>query len=237
MSVIDKIKKILKRNLTHRAGWRDLRSVEPVSRYFGCDRGTPVDRYYIEKFLQKNASAIKGSVLEVADSHYSKKFGTAVRAYEVLHVDASNPSATIVGDLSRPDTLPEGCVDCFICTQTFNFIYDFKAAIAGARRVLKPGGVLLATLAGVSQISRYDMDRWGDYWRFTTASAKRAFGEVFGDGAVEVESFGNVLAAVALLEGISAEELTRPELERADADYQVIITVKASRGPLTDERA
>lgn len=227
MSIFNKIKRLLKRNVTDKVDWRQLRSVEPVSRYFGCDRGTPADRYYIEKFLNANRSGIRGAVLEVAESHYSKKFGSGVTKYEVLFVDKTNPDATIVGDLSRPETLPEGVIDCFICTQTFNFIYDFKSAIAGAHRMLKPGGVLLATLAGVSQISRHDMDRWGDYWRFTTASAGRAFGEVFGEGAVETECYGNVLSSVALLEGISLEELTEKELDHKDPDYQVIISVRA----------
>ncbi len=231
MSILSKIKRLLKRNVTDKVDWRQLRSVEPVSRYFGCDRGAPADRYYIEKFLNANRSDIRGAVLEVAESCYSKKFGSGVTKYDVLFVDKTNPDATIIGDLSRPETLPEGVVDCFICTQTFNFIYDFKSAIAGAYRMLKPGGVLLATLAGVSQISRHDMDRWGDYWRFTTASAGRAFGEVFGAGAVETECYGNVLSAVALLEGISLEELTEKELDHKDPDYQVIISVRAVKRP------
>ncbi len=93
--------------------------------------------------------------------------------------------------------------------------------------MLKDGGVGLITVAGISQISRYDMDRWGDYWRFTDLSIKKAFEEVFGEGIVEVETYGNVLASTAFLQGISAEELTKDELFYKDNDYQMTITIKA----------
>jgi hypothetical protein len=135
----------------------------------------------------------------------------------------------MVGDLTDPASLPDGRIDCFICTQTFNFIYDFKSAIRGAFQLLRPGGVLLATLGGISQISRFDMDRWGDYWRFTTLSAEKAFSEVFGPEQVQVASEGNVLAATAFLQGIASEELTPEELDHPDDDYQLLITVVAQK--------
>jgi len=43
--------------------WGGLRQMEPVSRQFGYDRGTPVDRYYIERFLRLNSSAVFGRFL------------------------------------------------------------------------------------------------------------------------------------------------------------------------------
>ena len=148
----------------------------PVSSTFGCDRGTAIDRYYIEKFLSARSDLIRGRVLEVGDSTYSRRFGGGgVEAFEVLHASTGNAAATIVGDLTDPASLPASSIDCFICTQTFNFIFDVQKAVQGAHALLKPGGVLLATVAGISQISRYDMERWGDYWRFTTASIEKLF--------------------------------------------------------------
>ena len=78
-----------------------------------------------------------------------------------------NPSATIVADLTTAETIPDEIFNCIILTHTLQFIYDFRSALRHLQRVLMPGGVLLATLPGISQISRYDMDRWGEYWRFT----------------------------------------------------------------------
>lgn len=209
----------------------DLTRIRPISNTFGLDRGTPVDRYYINGFLKRNAHLIRGSVLEVAESHYSRCYGgDAVDCFEVLHATDENKRATIVGNLADIATLPENRVDCFICTQTFNFIFEVQKAVVGAHHLLKPGGVLLATVAGLCQISRYDMDRWGDYWRFTTASAQRLFEPVF-EGGVAIESFGNVLAATAMLQGAVVEDLPAPALlDENDADYQVLITVVARKG-------
>ena len=228
MSFLNALKHRYKR-LAHGTDWQNLRSVKPVSEQFGLDRGTPIDRYYIEKFLQSNAAHIKGNVLEIAENTYSKKFGTGVTAFEILHYNNENPQATIIGDLTDTATLPADKVDCFICTQTFQFIYNFKDAIRGARHLLKKDGVILATFAGISQISRYDMDRWGEYWRFTTLSAAKAFVEEFGIGKVQVDYYGNVLSAVAFLEGISAEELTPEELDYKDKNYELLITLVARK--------
>jgi SAM-dependent methyltransferase len=188
----------------------DLRRLKPISRVFGFDRGLCIDRYYIENFLAKHAEDIRGHVLEIGDDTYTRRFGgDRVARSDVLHVQEGNPKATIVADLTCADSIPSDTFDCIIFTQTLQFIYDVRAAIRHLYRILKPGGVLLATFPGISQISRYDMDRWGDYWRFTTLSARRLFEEVFPPGNVTVRAYGNVLAAVAFLHGLSAEELRR----------------------------
>ena len=67
----------------------DLRWLEPVSRQFGLERGLPIDRYYIEKFLAQHAVDIRGRVLEIGDDSYTRWFGGArVHTRDVLHVNA-----------------------------------------------------------------------------------------------------------------------------------------------------
>jgi hypothetical protein len=206
-----------------------LRVHEPVSTQFGLDRGRPVDRFYIERFLEQNKELIRGRVLEVQERTYTDWFGTAVEQADVLHAGPGNPDATLVGDLTTGDGIPQSAYDCIILTQTLPFIYDVRAAVRGTRTALKPGGTILATVPGISQISREDMRDWGDWWRFTSASAKRLFEEEYGAENVETEVHGNLVAACALLYGLAQEELTRAELERRQADYEVIVTVKARR--------
>jgi SAM-dependent methyltransferase len=205
-----------------------LRRLQPISRVFGLDRGVCIDRYYIENFLAQHAEDIRGHVLEIGEDTYTRRFGgDRVARSDVLHVQEGNPKATVVADLTCADSIPSDAFDCIIFTQTLQFIYDVRAAIRHLHRILKPGGVLLATFPGISQISRYDMDRWGDYWRFTTLSARRLFEEVFPPGKVTVRAYGNVLAAVAFLHGLAAEELRREELDYHDPDYELIITLRA----------
>lgn len=208
--------------------FNDLRRTTPISPVFGLDRGTPIDRYYIGQFLSQHRSFIRGRVTEIGDSSYTSKYGTGVTRNDVLQTVAGS-GVTLVGDLTDCTTLPSGEADCFICTQTLNFIYDLQAAVRGIHHLLAPGGTLLATVAGISQISRYDMDRWGDYWRFTTASLAKLFAEFPWDD-LQIESHGNVLAATSFLQGIAIEDLPNPKLlDEQDPDYQVILTVVARK--------
>jgi SAM-dependent methyltransferase len=222
------IKKILSKLRISRLYWHDLKSIHPVSRVFGFDRGTPIDRYYIEKFLKEKSPLIVGRVLEVAESHYSKKFGGQVTDYEVLHIEPSK-NATIIGDLTKLETLPNGVIDCFICTQVFNFIFDFQKAIEGSYQLLKPGGTLLATVSGISQISRFDADRWGHYWSFYPQGIERSLKNVFGENNVQIKVYGNSLAAISFLKGIAMQELTQEELDFADPDYPICISIVAKK--------
>jgi hypothetical protein len=206
-----------------------LRRAEPVSTQFGLDRGRPVDRFYIERFLVQNKELIRGRVLEVQERTYTDWFGTGVEQSDVLHAAPGNPEATLVGDLTTGEGIPQDAYDCIILTQTLPFIWDVRSAVHGTRTALKPGGTLLATVPGISQISREDMNEWGDWWRFTSASAKRLFEDEYGAVNIEVEPHGNVVAACALLYGLAQEELEQEELERRQDDYEVIVTIKARR--------
>jgi SAM-dependent methyltransferase len=153
--------------------------------------------------------------------------GDRVLKSDVLHKVEGNPEATIIADLTKADHIPSNTFDTIIFTQTLQFIYDFKAAAATLYRILKPGGVLLATVSGIAQISPYDFDMWGDYWRFTSLSAQKLFEEFFPAQCVSVESFGNVLAAVSFLEGLACEDLRHEELEAVDPNYQILIAIRA----------
>jgi SAM-dependent methyltransferase len=205
-----------------------LRRLEPVSRDFGFNRGLPIDRFYIEQFLTAQQADIRGHVLELGDDTYTRRFGgDRVTHSDVLHATNENPKATIVADLTRGDAIATDSFDCVIFTQSLPFIYDVHTALNTLQRILKPKGVVLATFPGISQISRYDMERWGDYWRFTSLSARRLFDEAFAADNVTVQAYGNVLVAVAFLHGLAAQELTEEELNHRDPDYEVVIAVRA----------
>jgi SAM-dependent methyltransferase len=209
-----------------------LKRTRPISRNYGWERGTPVDRFYIERFLSAHADAVRGRVLEIGDDEYTRRFGgDAVTAGDVLHASPGNPQATIVADLADAPEIADGSFDCVICTQTLLLIYDVKAAVATLQRILAPGGVALVTVPGVSRICREEADEWGDFWRFTSDSARRLFTDAFGPapGGVEVTAYGNVLAATAMLHGLAAEEVGADKLDDRDRDFEVLIGVSARR--------
>ncbi len=215
-----------------RVRFGSLRRLTPIGGDWGFERGQPVDRYYIERFLESHASDIRGRVLEIGTDMYTRRFGgDRVTRGDVLHVAESHPHVTIIADLAEPDPerLPEEAFDCFILTQTLHVIYDVPAALRTAHRILKPGGVLLLTAPGLGRISRYDMDRWGDYWRFTSRSLARLLEETFPGSDVAVSAHGNVMASIAFLHGLSAGELDSSELEHADPDLELLITARARK--------
>jgi SAM-dependent methyltransferase len=202
----------------------------PASRKFAFDRGTPIDRWLIDRFLEQHAADIHGRVLEVADRGYTTRYGgNRVTQSDVLHAAAGNPEATIVGDLATGEGLRWGAYDCLVLTQTLHVIYDIHSAVKNLHRMLKPGGVALVTIPGISQISRYDADRWGDFWRMTPDSAKRLFSEAFPAEGVTVEAFGNVRLATAYLYGLAAEEIPPSILTEFDRDYPLMICVRATK--------
>lgn len=209
---------------------RPLLPLTPVSRVFGSDRGQPLDRYYIEKFLAQHRQLITGRCLEVGELRYVPRYGRGVTAADVLHVDGEGcPEATVIGDLSHSAELPHSQYDCFVCTQTFQYVYDFEAGLRGAAQLLRPGGVLLATFPTVSRKSVSDDQGWEEYWRFTSAGVRRACSRVFGADSVQVESFGNVLAGSAFLMGLAAHEIGRRKLDYRDPDYEVLVGVIARK--------
>lgn len=225
-----KYKLLFKRMKLKPVIWGNLKNTKPFSNIFGYDRGNQsIARYYVDQFIESKKEFITGKVLEIGDNIYTKGLGTNVVLSDILHVTEGNPKATIIADLTNADHLPSDFYDCVILTQTLNFIYDYHSALKHVHRIIKPNGKLIVTLSGISQISSYDMCRWGDYWRFTTLSTEKIFREFFNKDRIEVKSYGNVLAAISFMEGISSRELKKRELDFNDPNYQIIITVIAEK--------
>jgi SAM-dependent methyltransferase len=207
-----------------------LKRTRPISRNYGWERGTPVDRFYINRFLAAHEQHVRGRVLEIGDDEYTRRYGGGqVAKSDVLHASPGNPQATIVADLADAPQIADGSFDCVICTQTLLLIYHVRAAVQTLHRIVAPGGTVLVTVPGVSRICREEADEWGDYWRFTSDSAQRLFGDVFGAANVQTTAYGNVLAATAMLHGLAAEEVGAERLDDRDRDFEVLIAVSARR--------
>jgi peptidoglycan/xylan/chitin deacetylase (PgdA/CDA1 family)/SAM-dependent methyltransferase len=210
-----------------RVRFGSLRRLTPINRNFGWDRGVPIDRYYIENFLARHTGDIRGRVLEIQDSSYTRRFGgDRVSTSDVLDVAENNRQATIHADLTRADHVPSDAFDCIILTQTLHVIYDVHSVARTLYRILKPGGVLLVTLPGISQAAQTESSSQ-QYWGFTILSAQRLFEESFPAENVVVENHGNALVATAFLQGLGVGELRQEELEFRDPDYEFVIAIKA----------
>jgi SAM-dependent methyltransferase len=199
----------------------------PVSRGWGFDRGLPIDRYFIERFLDGHRADISGRVLEVKDDGYTRRFGSTVTHAEVLDIDAANPAATVVADLTDAPQIPDERYDCVLLTQVLHQVYDVHAAVAECRRILQPGGRLLVTMPALSRCSMEPKDT--DFWRVTPACANRLFGDVFGAENVEVVAHGNAVLGASFLMGLAVEEIPARQLRRQDPLFPVLVTIRATR--------
>ena len=202
----------------------DLARIAPISDDFGYARGNPVDRYYIERFIERERPAIRGRVLELADALYASPDDPAVATLDVLSI-AKGDGVTLVGDLTDPDTLACRRYDCAIVTQALQLVYDMPAAVRNLYAALAPGGVLLASVPGISPVRPDPTHGW--FWSLTGSAAERLFGDVFGPDNVKVEVFGNAFAATAALQGIAQEDIGPGWLDPVDQAYPVVIAIKA----------
>lgn len=201
--------------------WGDLRNMDPVSTRWGFDRGNPIDRYYIKKFLYQHMALIKGHCLEVMNDSYTRQFGGGrVIHSDVIDIDSQNKNATITGDLTHPDTLIAETLDCFILTQTLPHIYDGNAVIRNGYAALKPGGVLLITAPALCRYSPHPED----YWRFTDKSLEQLIIKNTDALEYEIKMHGNLVASIGFLIGAAAEELKSEELEHFDRRFPIVVT-------------
>lgn len=199
--------------------------LSPVSGHYGNDRGRPLDRYYIETFLDSHKHLIKGTVLEVGDDRYTRKFGQSrVISGDILDIDPSNRAADLRGDLTRPDMFPENRYNTIILTQTLHIIFDYSSVLESLKKMIKNGGCIFVTLPVVSRIdTAAGLSR--DCWRFTTASARGIFESHFPGSTVNVRAYGNVLTCAAFLYGYAVEEFSKEQVDFFDPDFPLIIGV------------
>ncbi len=200
----------------------------PLSRKFGYDRGTPIDRIYIKNYLCKYSHLFNGECLEIGFPEYLLEFSTPIDKINVIGVNKKNRKFKFINcDLTDSKSLPNKKFNLFICTQTYNFIENYSAAIENSARLISENGALLGTVSGLSTLSKYDDDRWGDYYRFSPNAIRKILLNYFNH--VEVTSYGNLYSAIHYLAGFSYEDLESPHLlTESDELFPVIIGFMAS---------
>jgi SAM-dependent methyltransferase len=194
---------------------------QPLSRRYGLDRGRPVDRVYIERFLAGHRADLRGRGVEIYEPTYLERFG-ACDAIDVLDADPDSQRATIHGDFQA---LPPDAFDCFVCTQTLSLIGDPLAALREAHASLAPGGVLLVSVPGISQI--HPPDAFPDLWRYTAEGLRRLGAQVFAE--LDVRAHGNVRTAAAFLYGLAEHEVDPADFAQDDPAYPLVVTLRGVR--------
>lgn len=203
--------------------WGNLRRLRPFSSRYGYDRGTPVDRYYIEAFLRQHAGRIHGNVLEVKDANYTRRFGQRARSY-VVDIDQDNPEADLHADLNNPESLPVAFFDCVILTQVLQFLSP-ERALGNVWASVAPGGTLLLTVPSLGRLDPHD--KATDFWRWTPNGLAELLGRV--QIPARVSGYGNVLACVSALWGLSVQDLSPEELDLVDQRFPLVACAYAEK--------
>jgi hypothetical protein len=207
--------------------WGNLRRTRPFSEHFGFERGTPIDRYYLHRFLETHRARISGDVLEIQMSSYTRRYGSSVRTAHTVDINPAH-QPTYACDLARAEgIIPSERYDCLLLPNSLSFFRDLDGCLAQALRVVKPGGVILASTAGLVPLVP-DMP---DYWRLTADGWSLVAARAWMGCEVLVEAHGNCLAAVAAMLGLAYEELSADELDVRDPRYPVLVTVFCRRRP------
>jgi peptidoglycan/xylan/chitin deacetylase (PgdA/CDA1 family)/SAM-dependent methyltransferase len=202
----------------------DWARLTPVSKNFGFDRGSPMDRGPIETFLLRHSGDIAGRILEVKDPAYARRFSKPGSQIDVLDIDASNPKADIIASIETGEGIADDTYDCIILTQVLQYVFDLKSAVRTLSRILKPGGVLLLSVCGITRARKKD-GPW--YWSLHAPAVRRLLEEDFDERKVLVESHGNLLRAAAFLYGLAEDELPAELRSKEDEEFTIVVTARA----------
>jgi hypothetical protein len=211
-----------------------FRRMQPLGS--GRQVGTPVVRYYWDRFLRQHQADIRGVALEIGTTATLRQYGgEAVIQAEALDLAAHSPEITWVADLARADHLPCERYDCFINQFTTHLIFDIEAALYHAVRILKPGGVLLINFPCVDYYFPRGLDMGtGEplfmYWWYTPIQVEnllRRAGLAGEDYTLTI--YGNLFTRIAYQLNIPAEELSREELEADDLGHPLLICARVDK--------
>ncbi len=201
--------------------WGNLRRLKPFSTSHGWDRGTPLDRYYVDRFFERHRAAITGDVLEIDQNIYSHRYGHDLRTAHNVDIDPKC-EPTYLCDLAHCESvLPSEAYDCFLLPCTLHHLRELESSLKNILRAVRPGGVILATCAGMIRLDAEEID----FWHPSPAGWRELLRHAWPGCEVVVEGEGNCLAAVAFDLGLALEELKRKELDYHDGLYPVVTTI------------
>ncbi|MTJ10986.1 methyltransferase domain-containing protein [Anabaena sp. UHCC 0204] len=207
----------------HTINWGDLKKTVPICQAFGLTRGTPVDRYYLSKFLTEIQPQIFGNILEIGGTPKDKDFyqvnpGTS---YKILNIEAG-PGVDIVGDVHEEAIVEPNSFDSIIIFNVLEHCYAPWIAVENIQKWLKPGGKCFAMVPSAIRLHATPMD----YWR----PLPDAFAWIFRNFSQQkLYVYGNPISVIASYHGIAQEELTAEELDAFHPDYPVATCIVAEK--------
>jgi hypothetical protein len=201
--------------------WGNLRRTAPFSSKFGFERGTPIDRYYLHEFLSRHRGVISGDVLEVQTASYTMRFGQSVTRADTFDI-APEFKPTYRCDISHcEEIIPSRAYDCLLLPNALPHFRELDLALGNLARIVRPGGAILASAAGLLPLTG-DVP---DYWRFSPAGWREKLSAAWPGATIEIAGHGNCLSAIGAQLGLALEELTEAELDVHDPRFPLLTTI------------
>jgi len=222
--IVDQLEKLgLLSPGTNTVDWGDLKRTVPICQAFGLTRGTPVDRYYLSKFLCEVQSQIIGNILEVGGTAKDKDFyevnsGTS---YKILNIEPG-VGVDIVGDVHNASLVEANSFDSIIIFNVLEHCYAPWQVVENIHKWLKPGGKCFAMVPSSIRLHATPMDYWRPLpdafaWMFQNFSQHKLY------------IYGNPISVIASYHGIAQEELTAEELDAFHPDFPVATCIIAEK--------
>lgn len=220
------IKKLFLKIYCHLHKYLHRNGILPLSRNFGVERGTPVGRYYIDKFIVSNCNTVSGDFLEFgAVARYKKYFNKHI-SYDTISI-FDEEGITYVADIHNISELPDKKFDCIVCTQVFEHLKSPETAALSLYYLLKEKGVLLFTAPFINNVHGCP----SDYRRFTVEGCRFIL-ESAGFNIEYIDFGGNCMVSTGSLLGMVVEDFSSEDLSFKDEIYPYNILIRASKPPL-----
>jgi SAM-dependent methyltransferase len=203
--------------------WGDLKKSVPVCQAFGMSRGTPIDRYYLNQFIEAIRGEIKGNILEIGGTPKDQDFYQIKSddSYQILNLEAG-PGIDIVGDVHNPSIIEPNSIDSIIIFNVLEHCYAPWIAVQNIYQWLKTGGKCFAMVPNAVRVHRTPVD----YWRPLPDGMKWLFKD-FSEQQLYI--YGNPITVTASHQGIATEELSPEELNTFHPDYPVATCIVAEK--------
>lgn len=211
-SIKARLRKVLQNVFASVFRWCWRHKLLPISSDFGWSRGTPVGRYYVNKFVAEKAARLGGTILEFGESRYKACFKT-VHCYQVIDV-FPGPSVDYVCDIHDVSSVPEHHFDVIVCTQVLEHVERPVDALRQLHKLLKQDGHLICTVPFLAHIHYVPTD----FYRFSIDAICSAL-EIAGFEVLEARNSGNALVTLGSLLGFCAEDFDEKEMSVVDGIY------------------
>jgi hypothetical protein len=200
----------------------DLKRERPFCPHFGHFRGTPIDRYYLDRFIDEIRDEVKGVTLEIGGSKGNKELYKFNNATTYLTMDLGGPDLDIVGDAHDPNIIEEASLDTVVLFNVLEHCEQPWAVVDNIYRWLKPNGQVVCMVPNAQRVHRVPFD----YWRILPDALNSIFSR-FPKRKLHV--YGNPVTVTASYYGIASEEFSREELDYYHENYPVANCIHAQK--------